>query len=81
MLRRLLGDEVFFAGLRRFYSERRYQKAGTDDFERAMEAESGRPLDRFFERWIYDTDMPRLQLHVDDCRRRGGHCASNSRAS
>jgi predicted metalloprotease with PDZ domain len=52
MLRRLLGDEVFFRGLRRFYMDRRYQKAGTEDFERAMEAESGRVLDRFFERWI-----------------------------
>ncbi len=61
MLRRLLGDDAFFRGLQRFYAERRYQKAGTDDFERAMEAESGRTLDRFFERWIYNSDMPRLR--------------------
>jgi aminopeptidase N len=60
MLRRLLGDDVFFAGIRRFYMERRYQKAGTEDFERAMEAESGRSLDRFFERWIYGTAVPQL---------------------
>ena len=61
MLRRLLGDEVFFKGLRRFYMDRRYQKAGTEDFERAMEAESGRVLDRFFERWIYGSSIPRLR--------------------
>ena len=60
MLRRLLGDEAFFAGLRRFYDDRRFQKAGTDDLERALEAESGRTLDRFFERWIYGTDIPRI---------------------
>jgi aminopeptidase N len=60
MLRRLLGDEVFFAGIRQFYADRRYQKAGTDDFERAMEAVSGRTLDRFFERWIYNSEMPRI---------------------
>jgi hypothetical protein len=60
MLRRLLGDEAFFNGLRRFYADRRYQKAGTEDFERAMEAESGRTLDRFFERWIYGTAIPRV---------------------
>ena len=41
MLRRLLGDDVFFTGLRRFYADRRYQKAGTEDLERALEAESG----------------------------------------
>jgi len=61
MLRRLLGDETFFAGLRRFYADRRYQKAGTEDLERALEAESGRVLDRFFERWIYGTDIPRIR--------------------
>jgi peptidase M1-like protein len=61
MLRRLLGDDAFFAGLRRFYADRRYQKAGTEDLERALEAESGRILDRFFERWIYGTDIPRIR--------------------
>jgi len=61
MLRRLLGDDVFFRGLRRFYMDRRYQKAGTEDFERAMEAESGRVLDRFFERWIYGNGIPRVR--------------------
>jgi len=61
MLRRLLGDQVFFAGLRRFYADRRYQKAGTEDLERALEAQSGRVLDRFFERWIYGTDIPRIK--------------------
>ena len=60
MLRRMLGDEAFFAGLRTFYSDRRYQKAGTDDFERAMETASGRVLDRFFERWIYGAEIPRV---------------------
>jgi hypothetical protein len=61
MLRRLLGDDTFFAGLKRFYADRRYQKAGTEDLERAMEAESGRVLDRFFERWIYGTDIPQIR--------------------
>ena len=64
MLRRLVGDEAFFAGLRRFYDDRRFQKAGTDDFERAMEDETGRTLDRFFERWIYGTGIPRVAYHA-----------------
>ena len=64
MLRRLLGDDVFFSGLRRFYADRRYQKAGTEDLERALEAESGRVLDRFFERWIYGTDIPRVRYNT-----------------
>jgi hypothetical protein len=64
MLRRLVGDEAFFAGIRRFYEDRRFQKAGTDDFERAMEEQTGRNLDRFFERWIYGTGIPRVFYHA-----------------
>jgi len=64
MLRRLLGDDQFFAGLRAFYEDRKFQKAGTDDLQRAFESLSGRKLDRFFERWIYGTDIPRLTYHV-----------------
>lgn len=60
MLRRLIGDQAFFSGVRLFYEDRRYQKAGTDDFERAMEMASGRILDRFFERWIYNGDIPKI---------------------
>ena len=58
MLRRLLGDEVFFRGVRRFYDECKFRKAGTEDLRRAFEAESGRSLESFFERWIYGTDLP-----------------------
>ena len=61
MLRRLLGDEVFFNGVRRFYTEQRFKKTGTEDLQRALEAESGRPLDRFFERWIYGAEVPRVR--------------------
>jgi hypothetical protein len=61
MLRRLVGDDAFFRGLRRFYSEQRYQKAGTTDFASAMEAESGMDLERFFERWIFGSALPRLR--------------------
>jgi hypothetical protein len=62
MLRRLVGDEAFFAGVRRFYSAQRFKKAGTDDFREAMEAETGRSLDRFFDKWIYGSTLPRLKV-------------------
>jgi hypothetical protein len=61
MLRRLLGDEAFFRGVRRFYSENRFKKAGTEDLQRAMERESNRDLNRFFERWIYESGIPRVR--------------------
>jgi hypothetical protein len=62
MLRGLVGDDAFFKGIRRFYAENRFKKAGTDDLRKAMEAESGRKLERFFERWIYDSTIPRLRF-------------------
>jgi len=62
MLRRLVGDEAFFAGLRRFYETGRFDKAGTEDLRRAMEAESGRKLDRFFDRWIYGSTLPKVRV-------------------
>ena len=61
MLRRLVGDEVFFKALRRFYDQMKFRKAGTDDLRRAFEQESGRSLERYFERWIYNADLPVLR--------------------
>jgi aminopeptidase N len=60
MLRRLVGDEAFFAGLQSYYEQYRLTKAGTDDFRRVMEAASGRSLERFFDRWIYGAELPRV---------------------
>jgi hypothetical protein len=61
MLRRLIGDEAFFGGLRRYYAENKFRKAGTEDLQRAMEAEAGRSLTRFFEQWIYASRLPRIR--------------------
>jgi Peptidase family M1 domain len=62
MMRRLIGDEAFFNGLRRFYREWRFKKAGTDDFRVAMQAESPIKLERFFDRWIFGTALPQLRV-------------------
>ena len=40
MLRRLIGDEAFYAGLRRFYTTGDSRRPGTDDFRAAFEAET-----------------------------------------
>ncbi len=61
MLRRFVGDEAFFRGVQRYYRENRFRKAGTEDLRKAMEAESGRDLSRFFDRWIFDSGIPHLR--------------------
>ena len=62
MLRKLVGDDAFFRGLRRFYATWRFKKAGTEDVKAAFEAESNRDLDAFFDRWIYGASLPRLKF-------------------
>ena len=62
MLRGLIGDDAFFAGLRRFYHQWRFRKAGTDALQLAFEIEAGRPLSRFFDRWIHDAELPELKF-------------------
>ncbi|HET7619169.1 MAG TPA: M1 family aminopeptidase [Vicinamibacterales bacterium] len=62
MLRQLVGDGPFFAGVREFYTTWRYRKAGTDDFRLSMEAASGRSLSAFFDDWIYGDAVPRVKF-------------------
>ncbi|HMF61528.1 MAG TPA: M1 family aminopeptidase, partial [Vicinamibacterales bacterium] len=62
MLRRLVGDEAFFSGVRSFYEQWKFKKAGTDDFRQVMERASGRDLSRFFETWIYGSSIPRIKF-------------------
>lgn len=62
MLRRLIGDEAFFGGIRAFYDAWKFKKAGTDDFQRAMEQSSGRSLQRFFDTWIFGSEIPRASF-------------------
>jgi hypothetical protein len=60
MLRRLVGDEKFFEGIRQFYATWRFRKAGTDDFRLAMQKASGTDLTAFFDSWIYGANVPVL---------------------
>jgi len=65
MLRTLIGDDAFVGGVRRFYSEWRFRKAGTDDLRAAFEAGTDIPLERFFERWIMGATLPDVQVRAD----------------
>jgi len=62
MLRRLIGDEAFFKGVRRFYAGAKFRKVGTDELREAFEQEARRPLGRFFDQWIYGSTLPRLKV-------------------
>ncbi len=58
MLRRVVGDEKFFEGVRDYYRTYRDGNALTEDFRRVMERHHGRTLDWFFRQWIYEPGFP-----------------------
>jgi hypothetical protein len=62
MLRRLVGDDAFFGGMRAFYQEWKYKKAGTDDFRKIMERAAGRDLKRFFDTWVFGSEIPHIKF-------------------
>jgi aminopeptidase N len=64
MLRRLIGDEAFFEGVRDYYATLRGGTAWTADFARVMEEAAGSPLGWFFAQWIARPGMPVLSASV-----------------
>lgn len=53
MLRELVGDDVFWSGVRAYYDRFRDGNATTADFRRVMEEASGQDLEWFFRQWLY----------------------------
>jgi len=62
MLRGLLGDSAFFAGIRRYADRHLHGNAGTADLRRALEESSGRDLGGFFEQWVYRPGFPTYRV-------------------
>ncbi|MGA6149545.1 M1 family metallopeptidase [Stenotrophomonas sp. NPDC077461] len=55
LLREELGEAVFWQGLRSYTRDHDGRAVVTADFQRAMEQAAGRPLDDFFQAWVYGT--------------------------
>jgi hypothetical protein len=58
MLRGVLGDSAFFAGMRTYAETFRDSSVVIDDFRLVMEQVSGRDLAWFFNEWLYWTGAP-----------------------
>lgn len=61
MLRRKLGDEVFWKGIRAYYKNFQNANAMTEDFRKVMEEVSGEDLQGFFEQWLFVKGYPELK--------------------
>lgn len=62
LLRFLLGDETFRAGVRTYAAENAGRNVVTADLQRAMEKVSGRDLDPFFEQWLLRPGYPEFEV-------------------
>ena len=58
MLRGVVGDAAFFAGLDLYRANHIYSTATTEDLQAAMETVSGLDLTAFFQQWIYGEYFP-----------------------
>ncbi|MCH7849590.1 MAG: HEAT repeat domain-containing protein, partial [Planctomycetes bacterium] len=64
MLRRMLGDELFFQGVHLYMNRHALGVVETNDFRYAMEEVSGLGLEWFFEQWCYRPGVPELSVDV-----------------
>ncbi|MCF6404333.1 M1 family metallopeptidase [Chitinophaga filiformis] len=62
MLRRQVGDSIFWKGIRSYFAAYGGHNANTTDFRKVMEKESGRDLGNFFQQWLYTPGMPELTI-------------------
>jgi aminopeptidase N len=62
MLRRELGDDVFWKGMRLYYQDFKNRNALTSDFQKTMEKVSNKDLGRFFYQWLYVPGQPDLKI-------------------
>lgn len=61
-LRRLVGDSLFWAGMKRFLTDNAYKPVETADYAIAMEKTTGRDLDWFFDQWAYGIGYPKVKV-------------------
>ena len=62
MLRRKVGDDLFWKGIRSYYTQYKNKNANTDDLRLVMEQASGVYLKQFFKQWLYTAGHPVLQI-------------------
>ena len=58
MLRFVLGDQLFFKGIRHYVHKFQFQNIDTHDFANAMREATGKNLYWFFDEWLYKAGHP-----------------------
>ena len=64
MLRRELGDELFWRGVHQYLTRHAHGIVETVDLMRALERVSGRSFEQFFDQWVYRPGHPKLKVTI-----------------
>ncbi len=64
MLRKEIGDSLFFNGINAYYNKFKYSNASTEGLQSIFEMISGRDLNKYFEQWVY-VGTGVLELEID----------------
>lgn len=62
MLRKHLGDKLFFASLNRYLTQNAHQPVSTEDLRIAIEETTGQSMDWFFDQWLYRMGRPEFEI-------------------
>lgn len=71
MLRKKVGDEVFYTALRNFYQGNKFRHASWDDIKQSFNQAAALDLTSFFDQWLLRPDVPvltvqKLKLDIKD---------------
>jgi len=82
MLRAILGDSIFFDGMRTYLRRHAYGNATSDDMRNVLEEVSGRDLSEYWNDWILGMGWPRITTtliqETDRWRVRVSHIATDA---
>ncbi len=71
MLRRKMGNDLFWKGIRLYYERYRNKNASTSDFQSVMESVYRKDLTAFFRQWLYMGGQPELKIKTRTGNKKG----------
>lgn len=71
MLRKMVGEEIFFSSLRRFVEKNSFKAASWAELRDAFESGYGQKLDWFFRQWVDESGVPEIEIKNLELKYRG----------
>jgi aminopeptidase N len=62
MLRNQLGEDLYRRSIKTYLESHALSSVVTDDLRQVIEQQSGRPMDRFFDQWVYHARHPDVKV-------------------